>query len=113
MKRQFNTTVSGEPFDEKTIEQVWKKGIADPGFVNFKRDSLGMPMLLQKYGAGGILGWEIDHIMPVVLGGTDDITNLQPLHWEQNRAKGDTPPKDTRLLHEAMTFCQLPAPCNI
>ncbi|KUG25132.1 hypothetical protein ASZ90_005048 [hydrocarbon metagenome] len=34
-------------------------------------------------------GWEIDHIIPLSLGGTDDIANLQPLHWENNRKKSD------------------------
>jgi len=37
-------------------------------------------------------GWEIDHIMPTSLGGTDDVGNLQPLHWENNRKKGDSYP---------------------
>ena len=89
--RQFSTTMLGEPFDDDTIEEVWRKGAPDPGFVNFRKDSFGTTILRQKYAVAGMLGWEIDHILPVVLGGTDDISNLQPLHWERNRAKGDTP----------------------
>lgn len=33
-------------------------------------------------------GWEIDHINP---GGGDGLSNLQPLHYETNRRKGDGP----------------------
>jgi hypothetical protein len=34
-------------------------------------------------------GWEIDHAVPVAVGGGDEITNLQPLQWQNNRHKGD------------------------
>ncbi len=30
-------------------------------------------------------GWEIAHITPVEEGGTDDLSNLQPIQWENNR----------------------------
>jgi hypothetical protein len=28
-------------------------------------------------------------VNPVSHGGTDELANLQPLHWENNRAKGN------------------------
>ncbi|MFN7825163.1 MAG: HNH endonuclease signature motif containing protein [Pseudobdellovibrionaceae bacterium] len=35
-------------------------------------------------------GWEIDHINPVSNRGGDDISNLQPLQWKNNRQKSDS-----------------------
>ena len=43
----------------------------------------------------GKYGWEIDHLKPVVLGGTDDIENLNALQWQNNRSKGDDYPNFT------------------
>ena len=37
-------------------------------------------------------GWKIDHIKPVAKGGTDDLNNLQPLQWANNRHKSDNYP---------------------
>jgi 5-methylcytosine-specific restriction endonuclease McrA len=44
------------------------------------------------YGITSTYGWEIDHIKPVAKRGGDEITNLQPLQWENNRRKGDDYP---------------------
>lgn len=46
-------------------------------------------MRRSEHGATNKHGWEIDHIRPVVAGGNDDLSNLQPLQWENNRKKGD------------------------
>lgn len=88
----FNTKSDGKGFDEATIEAVWQKGTPETGYANFRRDKCGASMQRQRYGQQQQWGWEIDHIKPVSNGGADDLSNLRPLQWENNRAKGDSYP---------------------
>jgi len=92
MARNYNTRYDGSAFDESIIEAVWKKGEGEPGYAGFRKDRCGASMQRTKYGKTEKWGWEIDHIKPLALGGTDDISNLQPLQWENNRHKGDVYP---------------------
>ncbi|MCX6766726.1 MAG: HNH endonuclease signature motif containing protein [Candidatus Moranbacteria bacterium] len=92
MARNNSTRRDGSTFDESTIESVWRKGEIEPNYSNFRKDKCGASMQRDKYGKTEGWGWEIDHIKPVALGGTDDMNNLQPLQWENNRYKGDNYP---------------------
>lgn len=88
----FNAKSDGKPFDEATIEAVWHKGKPEPGFPGFRKDACHASMQRTDYGTQERWGWEIDHIKPVSKGGTDDLNNLRPLQWENNRYKGDNYP---------------------
>lgn len=92
MARNPNTNSRGEPFDEATIKTVWEKGIIEPAFPGFRKDVCGASMLRSRHGKTVQWGWEIDHIKPVARGGGDELDNLQPLRWENNRHKGDSHP---------------------
>ena len=76
---------------KKTVEVVWEKGKQilgkDPDV--WRKDSAGNRIRHGSYGTVGKYGWEIDHKNPKAKGGTDNPRNLQPLHWEENREKGD------------------------
>lgn len=86
---QFPLTIS-----ESVVNAVWAKAQTDPNYNpwEYRRDICGALIYYQQHGnRQSVYGWEVDHIIPVAHGGTDYIFNLQPLHWENNAAKGDGP----------------------
>jgi len=79
--------------DEQLKQWVWQKGQPpqppyDPSEWRF--DICGTPMKYSDHGnRSSEHGWEIDHIMPASMGGSSDLSNLQPLNWKNNADKGD------------------------
>jgi len=93
--RQPGTTKEGSQFSEETVKAVWAKSRLIPDFSHseWATDSCGDRIRFSYYGkTPSEFAWEIDHIIPLGQGGTDEIDNLQPLQWENNRKKGNTHP---------------------
>lgn len=79
-------------FSDQVIDQVWRKGTPITGFDPdiWRQDFAGAWINKECYGKIETkFGWEIDHLKPESKGGTDDLSNLKPLQWENNRKKGD------------------------
>lgn len=80
-------------FSEEQKQIAWSKARIvpgrDPNIV--RKDLCGAWIKWADYGdTSSEWGWEIDHIHPVARGGTNHPSNLQALHWQNNRAKGDS-----------------------
>lgn len=84
-------------FSEYLIQKVWEKAMIienmDPGI--YRLDNCGAlikkALYLKEYKALST-GWKIDLIKPESKGGTDVLSNLQALQWENKEAKGEAYP---------------------
>ena len=79
-------------WSESKIQAVWEK--ATPVQNNnpdvWRKDVCGAWINRPKYGEETTYGWEIDHVNPTSNGGSDQVSNLQPLQWRNNRNKGES-----------------------
>lgn len=80
-----------QKFSDSDIQNVWEKGLTtnyDPR--KYRKDNCGAWIARDKYGVrDSKYGWEIDHITPESQGGSDALSNLRPLQWENNAKKSD------------------------
>ncbi len=91
MFRRPNTDASGKPFDEEIIEAVWNTARPSSDHPPLRVDAYGALIWREGYGnTSSKFGWEIGRKRPLARGGGDDLANLQPVQWENNRRNGDS-----------------------
>lgn len=77
------------------LYRVWNKAKAITGFDPdiWRKDFAGAWIRRDAFGKQGKYGWVIDHLKPKSIGGTDDLDNLNALHWMNNEEKGISYPE--------------------
>ena len=97
--RNRGSNIQGAGFTSDEIESVWAKAHEIRGQLAY--DVYGNQIKHDDYGnVRSQYGWEIDHKHPVARKGTDTLRNLQPLQWQENRAKGDTYPYKKQKVYD-------------
>lgn len=84
-------------FNEEQIKKVWEKAliIEDRDPELYRLDNCGALIKNEFYSKklkALSLGWEIDLIKPLSIGGTIELCNLQPLQWENKKTKAESYP---------------------
>ena len=79
-------------YSHSDLSAIWNKATVvaqnDPNV--FRKDICVAWIAWKDYGdRNSKYGWEVDHITPVSSGGSDNFSNLRPLHWENNARKSD------------------------
>ena len=90
MSRARGTTKSGGSWSESTLNDVFAKAptpVGGGGDSEIRKDKCGAKIRRGSYGLASDQGWEVDRINPIANGGGDELANLQPLQWENNRSK--------------------------
>jgi HNH endonuclease len=93
--RLRNTDVAGKQYTKDMVYRIWEKAmvIDDKDPEIWRLDVCGHVIHFYDFGnVNSSYGWEIDHVLPVSLGGDEELANLQPLYWNTNRLKGDAHP---------------------
>lgn len=96
MPRTYGSKADGGSFSDEEVQSVWEKGksIFGRDKDKYRKDRCGALIERHKHGdTKHPNGWEVDHDKPVAKGGSDFLSNLQPLQWENNRIKSDKYPQ--------------------
>lgn len=80
-------------YSKNQLDEIFDKGepINGENPAQRRKDSFGFVIDRAAYGdRNSKYCWDVDHIQSKKKGGSDKLSNLQPLHCENNRRKGSS-----------------------
>lgn len=79
------------PKEISKIESAWEKAEPVPGRDphTWRKDTRGKLIRKRRYGHFEEYGWELERIVPLAQGGTNDHSNLRAVNWEDARKDYD------------------------
>ena len=81
--------------DAAMIIWVWNKAAPCPGKPAhlWRKDRYGRVIKFDEHGKGNLpYGWLIVRVIPYSRGGADELSNLEPLHWQSRMERGESDP---------------------
>jgi hypothetical protein len=90
-------------------DAVWNKGkiIRERDPTKYRKDNYGNVIHYSDHGKTSMYGWDIDHTIPKAKGGSNDISNLEPVHYSKNRSMGaKMDDKDKTIWFLALQECR-------
>jgi hypothetical protein len=77
---EFKIIISED--DSKQLS--WAKLPSHPHIADAKIDCDGWIIFWSEYGKHSAFGWQVEHIVPRALGGSDEMSNLRARHWDRS-----------------------------
>ena len=81
-------------YQTKTILTVWAKAKEADGYDSsiWRKDFAGAWIRRDSYGLRNEYGWVIGKKVPASENGTDELSNIEAMHWKNCEAKADNYP---------------------
>jgi hypothetical protein len=76
------------PSEEQKKRAAWDAAKAVFGSSEIRIDCDGRSINWSEYGRYSEYGWQLDHVLPIALGGSDSLSNLRARHWRGNSLAG-------------------------